>query len=263
MSAAVAHAGRVPAVAAQLALRSLLLVTRVPAAFIPAVVFPLFLIVAFSGAFSALTALPSFPTDQVLNWYVPLAIVQGSAFIGVGTGLGTTRDIETGFYDRLLLAPTPRIALVFGPSLGAATRALLPFTVVLAVGFLGGARLDGALGVVTLFVSAAGTCVFHAFWCLGIAYRAKSQRAAPLMQLGVFLTVFLATAQVPLSVMTGWLKPVATVNPMTNVLRLARAGFVGGDGVAWAECWGGLLALGVALVLASWWAARGFQKLVP
>lgn len=251
-------------VARALAWRNIRLVARIPSAFVPATLFPIFLIIAFSGAFSAITALPAFPTDIILNWYVPLATVQGSAFIGVGTGIGTTRDIETGFFDRLLLAPASRVGLIVGPVLGAAARALLPFLVVVAVGFLGGARLEGsALGLLALLAAGVGTCTFHAFWCLGIAYRARSQRAAPLMQIGVFVTIFLATAQVPLSVMTGWLKSVARVNPMTNVLRLARAGFVGGDGVTWAECWGGLVVLVVAVTLAFLWSARGFRKLVP
>jgi ABC-2 type transport system permease protein len=245
-----------------LVVRSVIAVTRIPSAFIPSVIFPVFQIVAFGGAFSAITMLPGFPTDQVLNWFGPMAVLQGSAFLGSTVGLATTRDIETGFYDRLLLAPAPRWSLLVGPVAGAVIRTLLPIYVVLTAAALGGARLVGsALGAVTLLVAAVGLTALFGFWTLGLAFRFKSQRAAPLMQIGVFISIFLATAQVPLAAMTGWLHAVARVNPMSNVLRLARVGFLGE--VTWEDCWGGLLALAVGTVLTALFAARQFRQMVP
>lgn len=248
--------------ARQIAWRSILLVVRIPSAFIPATIFPVFLILAFSGAFSAITDLPTFPTDEILNWYVPLAIIQGSAFVGVGMGIAAARDIESGFYDRLLLAPTPRSALLLGPAVAGVARAALPFTVVLVIGVIGGARVPGGIiGLAALFGAAAGVTLVYAFWCLGLAYRFKTQRSAPVMQVSVFVIVFLSTAQVPLEVMVGWLHGVARVNPMTNVLRLGRSGFLGE--VTWGDAWGGVLALAVAVVVSAAFAARGLRRLVP
>lgn len=235
---------------------------RVPSTFIPSVVFPIFQIIAFGGAFSAITLLPGFPTHQVLDWFGPMAVLQGTAFMGSMVGLTTTRDIESGFYDRLLLAPVPRWQLLVGPVLGAVVRTLPAVYVVLIVSALGGARLVGnALGFFTLLAAAIGLTMLFGFWTLGLAYRFKSQRAAPLMQIGVFITIFLATAQVPLAAMQGWLHAVARVNPMTNVLRLARVGFLGE--VTWHDTWGGLLAIAVGTVLTALFAARQFRSLVP
>lgn len=248
--------------ALEIARRSLILITRLPSAFIPSIIFPIFLIVAFSGAFNGIVDLPGFPTDRILNWFVPLSIIQAASFAGVGIGVGTARDLETGFYDRFLSAPTARAALLLGPALAAFARSLLPFVAVLVVGLIGGARLvGGPLTLLALLLAASGTCVVFALWCMGIAFRTRSQRAAPVMQIGVFVSIFLATAQVPIASMTGWLQDVARVNPMTNVLRLARAGFLGD--VTRDQCWGGLVVLAVAIALATWWAARGLRKLVP
>lgn len=245
-----------------LIVRSIVALTRLPSAFIPSVIFPIFQIIAFGGAFSAITLLPGFPTHQVLNWFAPLALLQGAGFMGASVGLATTRDIETGFYDRLLLAPSPRWALLAGPVLGAVVRSLPSTYIVLVVAALGGARLVGnALGVLTLLLASVGVTALFGFWTLGLAYRFKSQRAAPLMQIGIFVSIFLATAQVPLAAMTGWLHAVARVNPMSNVLRLARVGFLGQ--VTWHDCWGGLLALAVGTLLAAVFAARQFRSLVP
>ena len=156
----------------------------------------------------------------------------------------------------------PRWSLLVGPVAGAVLRTLPAVYVVLIASALGGARLVSDVGgFFTLLAAAVGTTALFGFWTLGLAFRFKSQRAAPLMQIGVFITIFLATAQVPLAAMTGWLHAVARVNPMTNVLRLARVGFLGQ--VTWQDTWGGLLALAVGTVLTALFAARQFRQMVP
>ncbi len=73
--------------------------------------------------------------------------------------------------------------------------------------------------------------------------------------------MFLTIGMVPLAVMNGWLHAVATYNPMTNILRLARQGVIGD--VAWSTTWPGLVALaGGALVLGVF-ALRGLRRVVP
>ena len=244
-----------------LAKRSLVGILRIPAAVIPLVAMPVFFVVAFSGSFTRLSALPSFPTDNVLNWFVPFAILQGSAFAGFGTGFSTVRDIETGFYDRLLLAPAPRLSLATGPLSFSAVRALLPVLIVVPVGFLGGARfVDLPLGLLVLVVAAVGTGIAAGLWGLGVVYRLRTQRAGALVQVGIFAVLFLSVGQVPLEAMDGtWLEPVARLNPMTRILTMARSGYL--EPVTWSVVWPGLLALAVAIGGLALFAWRGFTKL--
>ncbi|MDQ1404029.1 MAG: type transport system permease protein [Actinomycetota bacterium] len=251
--------GSLAAVTAKLAGRSLMLIPRVPSTFIPSLVFPIFLVVAFSGAFSALVKLPGFPVPKMIDWVLPMAIVQGAAFAGITTGLGVARDLEGGFFDRLRLAPVRPTALVTGPLLAAAGRSLPPYLIVLVVGLLSGARMPGGIpGALVLLVASVGIAIVAGGWAVGLALRIKSMQAAPLMQVGVFLLIFLSTAQVPLSVMTGWLHTVARFNPMTYVLALGRQGFIGG--LTWHESWPGLLALGAGCVLFTLFAVRGLRS---
>ena len=79
------------------------------------------------------------------------------------------------------------------------------------------------------------------------------------MQLTLFMGLFLTSAQAPLSAMTGWLHTVARLNPLTNVLRLARVGFLGD--ITWADCWGGLVAIVTFGGLAMLFARRGLATL--
>ena len=184
----------------------------------------------------------------------------GAGFSGIGIGFATIRDLESGFFDRLRMAPAPRTSLLLGPLFAAWIRGLLVLASVLIVGFAFGARLEGGpMGLVTLTAGGLGIATMGTGWGLGLAYRFRDMRAAALMQLTLFNALFLTNAQAPLSVMSGWLHAVARVNPFTNVLRLARQGFLGD--VTWQDSWGGLLAIVVLSVLALLFALSGLRRL--
>lgn len=243
-----------------LALRGLRSIRRLPSAFFPALAMPIFQTIAFSGTFFAITRIPGFPTDRSVNWYLPLAACMGSGFSGIALGFSTVRDIESGFFDRLRMAPTPRLALIIGPLITAWIRVLIVITAALIVGFLFGARLTGGVaGLVTLYAAGLGVATAAAGWGLGLAYRFGDMRAAALMQLTFFNAIFLSNAQAPLDVMSGWLHAVARINPFTNILRLAREGWLGD--VTWNDTWGGLVAIVALSALTLTFAYRGLAKL--
>ena len=98
-------------------------------------------------------------------------------------------------------------------------------------------------------------------WSIGLALRFKTFQIAPLMQAGVFLSIFTSTAQMPLDLMTGWIHAVARVNPVTNILALARQGFLGD--VTWAGTWPGLVSLGGSIAVLMAFAYRGMRKVTP
>lgn len=242
--------------------RSLKLIPRVPSTFLPSVIMPVFLMTAFAGAFSGLVLLPGFPADKAIDWFLPMSTVQGAAFAGITTGMAVARDLENGFYDRFLSSPAPRISLLAGPLLASALRSLIPITLLLTIAVVAGANFyGGPVGVVTLLIACVGVAVVGGAWSVGLALRFKTQQIAPLMQTGVFLLIFTSTAQMPLELLTGWLHTVARFNPMTNVLALAREGFLGE--VTWAGTWPGLASLGGLLAVLLLFAARAMQKVTP
>jgi ABC-2 type transport system permease protein len=190
MTAVAAPGARVPTVVGRLAWRNIALLPRSPATF------PVFVVIAFGGAFSAVAKVPGFPARSMIDWMLPMAIVQGAGFAGVNAGMSMAHDIETGFFDRLLVAPVRPVAIILGPMAATMLRVLLPFTMVLALGFLLGAHLPGGLsGVLVLLLASEGTALVAAGWAIGLALRFGSMRAAPLMQVGLFVVMFLSTAQ--------------------------------------------------------------------
>ena len=248
------------AVARTLGGRSLVRIRRIPAAIIPTVAMPVFLLISFSGAFSSVVNIPGFPTDSILSWVAPYAVIQGAAFAGVGASQSVAADLENGFYDRLLMSPSSRFSLMLGPLSGAMVRVLLPVTVVQAVAFIGGLELtQGVRGLLMLLLTAEGVALIATFYGLALVYKFRTQRSGSLVQVGVFVVMFLSVGQVPLAVMQGWLHGVATVNPMTNILRMARQGFV--DQITWADTWPGLLVILLGTLLFGRWAYRGLLRL--
>ena len=249
-------------VAAAIAGRSLKLIPRVPSTFVPSLVMPLFLTVAMAGAFSGLVLIPGFPADKSIDWFIPMTTLQGGAFAGITTGMGIARDLESGFYDRLLSSPATRPALLAGPLLASILRATIPLSILVVIALLAGANFHGGIATVgTLAIATLGMAYVGGAWAIALALKFKSQQAAPLMQTGVFLLVFLSTAQMPIHLLTGWLHTVARFNPMTNVLGLAREGFLGE--VTWAATWPGLVSLGGLALAATLFAASSMRKVTP
>ena len=246
------------AVIGALVRRTLLRVRRMPSAFVPSIIMPVFQLIAFSGAFGAAVRFAGI--ENAMDWYVPLNAVQGASFGAMGVSFGLINDMQTGFFDRLLMAPTKRWSLVVGPIVGSIARAALPVALVIVVGFLGGMNVPGGwLAIAMVIVAAVGISLVASAFALGLTYRMRNMGAATLTQFAVFFTIFLSTSQVPLSSMAGWLHAVARVNPMTNVLRLARQGLLGD--VTWDQTWGGLLAIAVMLLLSGWFALSGLKSL--
>jgi ABC-2 type transport system permease protein len=256
-----APGGRTLAVAWALVRRNLVAIGRLPSALVPSLVFPVFGTIAFASVYGAAIR-QYYPDLPRLNWYVPLNVLQGAAFGSVFLAFGAIRDFQTGIFDRLLAAPTRRSAILVGFVLTAMVRSLLPLVLVVAIGAAGGMSLPGgALSLLLLLLATLMVAVIGVCWGVGLAFRFKSMAAAPLMQVGVFVLVFLSESQVPEAGLSGWLKWVSAVNPATQVLRLGRQGFL--HEITWAETWPGIVAFLGLFALTAGFAARGLRKLVP
>jgi ABC-type multidrug transport system permease subunit len=232
---------------------------RVPGAAIPGVLAPTIFFLGLTSVFGSLTLLPGFTTSSYQSFLIPISLMQGAGFTGAATGVNLARDIEQGWFDRLLVSPAPRPVLLAGLVLSAALRSLIPATVLLAVGFAIGVSWPGFGGLVIAILIVMGMGTIAACWSTTLALRYRSQSAAPLMQAGMLLIILTTTAYAPLDLLTGWLQTVARYNPVTQIVEAARQGFVGS--VTWGDTWPGLLALAALLALLSALALRGMRRI--
>ena len=245
-------------VAVAIAWRMLKKYATTPSLLFPSLAFPLFFFIAFAGGLSSVSRVPGFdfPSGYTAFQFV-FVFLQSSAFGGVFTGFGIAADFENGFSRRLMLAAPNRLGILAGYALGALVRALLTGVLLFVVALIGGMQVDGgALGVVGLVGLAVAAALASALFSAGVAMRLRTIQAGPAMQMPVFILLFIAPVYVPLALLTGWVKTVAHVNPVTPLLETGRD-FISGEHADL------LLAAGVALglvVLFAVWAVRGLRS---
>ena len=245
-------------VAGAVAWRSIHRFVTKPQFLLPSLIFPLFFFVAFAGGLSNVGNVPGFdfPSGYTAFQFV-FVLLQASAFGGVFTGFGIAADFEHGFARRLLLAAPNRLGIIAGYAISAATRTTFVGALIFVVGLATGMEVGGdgvdlfGLVVLAYLVSFAATL----FAC-GVAMRLRTMQAGPLMQMPVFLVLFLAPVYVPLDLLSGWVHAVAKVNPFTPLIETGRD-FISGAPASSGLAYG----IGAALVvLFGWWAVRGLRS---
>ncbi len=245
-------------IALAVAWRSIRIFLGNPAFLVPAVLFPLFFFVSFAGGLSAIANVPGFdfPSGYTAFQFV-FVLLQSAAFGGVFTGFGIARDFETGFARRYLLAAANRGGIVAGYALAALIRSVITWTILTAVALLAGMEVGGsAVDLFGLYALAVLVNLAATMWATGVAMRVRSIQGGPLMQFPTFLVLFLAPVYVPLSLLSGWIHALASVNPVTALLETGR-GFISGD----PELVALAFAIGVTLpLLFALWARGGLRR---
>jgi ABC-2 type transport system permease protein len=229
-----------------------------PAFLLPSLAFPLFFFTAFAGGLSRVSQIPGFdfPSGYTAFQFV-FVLLQSAAFAGVFTGFGIARDFDSGFMRRLMLAAPNRSGILLGYLTAALVRWLTVAAVVTVVALLAHVSIDGngvdlfGLYTLALLLNLAGT-----LWATGVAMRLRTQQAAPVMQMPVFLLLFFAPVYVPLGLLQGWIHGVASVNPITPLLEAGR-GFISGAPTLTLAAF----AIAAGLIAGfSLWAVRGLRS---
>lgn len=233
-------------------------ILRVPGGAIPGVLAPTIFMLGLSAAFGKAAQLPGFSADDFRTFIVPVGMLQGAGFTGAATGVNLARDIEQGWFDRLMLAPAKRPVLLAGVVGSACLRALLPAAFLLLVAFALGVSWPGTGALVLGGLLIMGFAAAVACYATVLALRLRTQQAAPLMQVGSFIVIFFTTAYAPRELLSDWLRTLTDINPVTHVLEGMRQGFVGD--VTWATTWPALLALTGLVALFGTLAVRGMSR---
>lgn len=197
---------------------------RRPDLIVPSLAFPLIFLASFAGGLSALGSLPGFgfPAGYTAFQFV-FVLIQSAFFSGLFTGFTVAIDFESGFARRLMLAAGNRRGIVLGYALVALERALITFAVITFVALLAGMHITGdGVDMFGLYGLALLLALIGYGWAAGIALRFRSIQAGPVMQMPVFVILFLAPVYVPLSLLKGWIDTVASVNPMSAFIGAGR-----------------------------------------
>jgi ABC-2 type transport system permease protein len=229
-----------------------------PAILVPSIIFPLFFLIAFAGGLSRISHVPHFnyPPGYTAFQFV-FVFLQSASFGGVFTGFAVARDFDSGFAQRLLLSAPRRSGIIAGYVIGALLRWAITGTVVTIAALIAGMNVYGSgidlFGLLGLGVLMNLVC---ALWACGLAMFLRTEQAGSVIQMPVFVLLFLAPVYVPINLLVGWIHDVARINPATWVFEAGR-GLLAGSPVKVLIAFGSLAVCAAIFVV---FARRGLRS---
>ena len=209
---------------AALSRRSITNTIRQPIAIVPAFAFPLIFLALNSAALAESIRLPGFPpVESFLQFMITTSIIQGGLFGAIAAGSDMARDIETGFFDRLIATPVTRTSILVGRVAGAALLAFVQGIFFFLVATPFGLTVEGGL-LGMLGVAAMSSIAGAGMGALSVSIGLKSgstevvQGTFPL----IFVSFFLSSAFFPRELMEGWFQRAAGANPLSHMIESAR-----------------------------------------
>jgi ABC-2 type transport system permease protein len=201
--------------------RALRSIPREPAEMIPALMIPLFFFVVNVGALQDFSE-QGIPGFDYKAFQLPVAII--FAVTGISRAGTLVLDIQNGYFDRLLMTPVKRLALLLGLMIADLALVCGLCIPVMGLGFALGVRFETGVGGMLAFILLAG------FWGVAftgfpyaIALKTGSPSAVASSFILFFPFAFLTTTALPREALTGWLDTVAGYNPVTYLLDGLRA----------------------------------------
>ena len=265
MSGAVLSAGDrgtavLPIQITAMAARSVTRLIRQPAAIIPSVIFPLFLLAVNAGGLNSAVDIPGFPTDSYITFAIAFTFIQAAIFSTMNAGQGLAQDIENGFFSRLVLTPMRPSALMAGQLAGLVLLGQFQALLYLAVGLAAGAHFEAGIG--GYFVLAALVSVISVgFGGLGLimAIRTGSGEAVQGMFPIMFILLFFSSMALPRDLIEqDWYRFLATINPVSYLIEAIRSLFITGwDVQALALGFGFAIIIAVLSIAAAAFSLKG------
>ncbi|MDG7048999.1 MAG: ABC transporter permease [Nitrososphaerota archaeon] len=211
---------------------------------------PALWLVVFGEVFSRVHLIPTGNLSYI-SYLAPGILAQSVLFIAIFYGIAVIWERDLGILHKFLVTPTPREALVLGKALSAGIRALSQVVIIYILAVLVGAAIDwGPINLALVVVFAIlGSALFSTF-SLIIASLVKTRER--FMGVGQVLTMplfFASNAIYPLSIMPGWLRFIARLNPLTYEVDAMRGLMVVGGVSVYGIGFDLLILLAVMVVL--------------
>jgi ABC-2 type transport system permease protein len=214
----------------------------------------------FGEALSKIRAIPT-QGYTYLQFITPGILTQSVVFVAIFYGLYIIMDRDTGILQKLLVTPTPRLALVWGRMISAGVRGLSQAIIIFLFAWVLRIPLHitiwSLLGVFIIIMLGAG---FFTGLSMIIASIVKTRER--FMGIGQVITqplFFASNAIYPISIMPHWLQIVATVNPLSYMVDGLRGLIVTGNT---SQMPFDILVLGVATLTISVISAWMYPKVV-
>lgn len=186
---------------------------------------PLVWFLLFTQAFSAIGDIPVFQTltgtNSYITFFTAAVIIQTIASSALQAGIGLVNDFNSGFMDKMRVAPISKSAILFGKLFSDAISTIIQVVIILLIGLaLGVTVASGILGVLIILAIAAAFGIAWSGISLFVALTSKSsQTTLSVGLLTTFPLLFLSASVMPLELLPSWVQQVAKINPFTYVAQ--------------------------------------------
>jgi ABC transporter DrrB family efflux protein len=208
--------------------RNLLTYRRVPQLVVFSTIQPVVFVLLFRYVFGGAISIPGV---SYVDYLMPGIFIQTAVFGSIGTAVGLSTDLNTGFLERFRSLPMARSAVLAGRTLADLTRNVFVVAMMVAIGFAVGFRVHtgvpqfiGALALVLLF----GYVLSWVLATVGLAVgEPEAAQAAAFPVIAPF--VFASNNFVPVSSMPVWLRVFAEHQPVSVTTQAVRTLVLGGS----------------------------------
>jgi ABC-2 type transport system permease protein len=185
---------------------------------------PLLYVLLFSQLFQTMGDLPQFG-GSYLTFLLPGVVVMSALSGGGWAGTASIDDINRGVMDRMLVTPVRRFAVIVGHLGQQVLIVVLQALILVGLGIVVGARLDGGVpGVVVMLAASILLGVGIGALSHAIALLARTQETLiAISQVIILPMTFLSTTFMVSELMPGWMATVAGFNPLTWAADASRA----------------------------------------
>jgi len=195
---------------------------------------PLVWFLLFTQAFSAIGDIPAFKlftgTSSYITFFTAAVIIQTIASSALQAGIGLVNDFDSGFMDKMRVAPISKSSILFGKLFSDSISTIIQVAIILLIGLaLGVSIASGILGALMIFVIAAAFGIAWSGISLFVALTTKSsQTTLSVGLLTTFPLLFLSASVMPLKLLPAWVQQVALVNPFTYIAEAFQSLIING-----------------------------------
>jgi ABC-2 type transport system permease protein len=195
---------------------------------------PLVWFLLFTQAFSAIGNIPTFQlltgTSSYITFFTAAVIIQTIASSALNAGIGLVSDFDSGFMDKMRVAPISKASILFGRLFSSALTTVIQVAIILVIGlFLGVKIASGFFGVIIIFILAA---LFGIAWSgISLFVALKTKNAETTLSVGLLTTfplLFLSASVMPIGLLPSWVQQVAVFNPFTYIAEAFQSLIING-----------------------------------
>jgi ABC-2 type transport system permease protein len=244
--------------------RKLHALVRQPVMLVMGVAQPAIWLFLFGDLFHKIIDIPGFAYQgSYLAYLIPGIVAMNAMSSNMWAGMSMIEEIDRGTLNRFLVTPASRLAIMNAAVAEQAVSTTAQTLIIVVLGYAGGARYPGGAAGIAVLIAAS--------ILVGVLWGGLSNMTGMLLRsreaiIGVYSffmlpLMFLSSAFIPPAFMPGWMRAIASRNPLNWEVQIGRDALLANpDWSAIAIRFGGLLALAVIAVAISVTTFRSYAK---